>query len=203
MYRVMTIQTLRFQLTTSRRGRRRQAEIAEKHFHISTHDLTKRSTLLIAKRFVLAFEISTHDLTKRSTTVQGLSTGNGSHFNSRPHEEVDSEFFRNVIFFHKFQLTTSRRGRQLNSFMLSLLIILSTHDLTKRSTSNQLAALRNLLIFQLTTSRRGRPQQITESSAVLYFNSRPHEEVDYIGIPLSTVYLSISTHDLTKRSTWF
>ena len=54
--------------------------------------------------------------------------------------------------------------------------------------------------FQLTTSRRGRPCLKKAKTVRKYFNSRPHEEVD-IGIPLSTVYLSISTHDLTKRST--
>ena len=35
--------------------------------------------------------ISTHDLTKRSTVTNLLLTNKFLHFNSRPHEEVDSK----------------------------------------------------------------------------------------------------------------
>ena len=56
------------------------------------------------------------------------------------------------------------------------------------------------MIFQLTTSQGGRRGWSLELLMVLYFNSRPHKEVD---IDLTTTYnfLDISTHDLTRRST--
>ena len=77
--------------------------------------------------------------------------------------------------------------------------IISTHDLTKRSTYIS-GDNGNLGIFQLTTSRRGRLFAISFPLVVLYFNSRPHEEVDLIGYRLIPDCY-ISTHDLTKRST--
>ena len=78
--------------------------------------------------------------------------------------------------------------------------------------------------FQLTTSRRGRRSYIQLFNSVnLYFNSRPHEEVDFTLICNCTLFITfqlttsrrgrlytdlqlhlvhyISTHDLTKRST--
>ena len=80
----------------------------------------------------------------------------------------------------EFQLTTSRRGR-LTSFM-------SSHK-SKRS-------------FQLTTSRRGR--RFLERTYFFkrnHFNSRPHEEVDLRLLSEVEEMKTISTHDLTKRST--
>ena len=61
-----------FQLTTSRRGRRCQELRTLRNHGVSTHDLTKRSTL-IPLFCLLSFLVSTHDLTKRSTfTRAGL-----------------------------------------------------------------------------------------------------------------------------------
>ena len=55
-----------------------------------------------------------------------------------------------------FQLTTSRRGRLCCHFCHIIYLVISTHDLTKRSTTTwQLD--RRQKGFQLTTSRRGRP----------------------------------------------
>ena len=124
-----------------------------------------------------------------------------THFNSRPHEEVDDLSYITWYNLYIFQLTTSRRGRPI---------------------WGNLYGLNN--IFQLTTSRRGRPSSTASWAATSrYFNSRPHEEVDVyccaiwtnIGIfQLTTsrrgrrirrrrklLYNRISTHDLTKRST--
>ena len=78
-------------------------------------------------------------------------------------------------------------------------------------------------LFQLTTSRGGRQQLQAYQSTATYFNSRPHEEVDdgctaicirHTTFQLTTSrggrplrhnpgpkFLSISTHDLTRRST--
>ena len=56
--------------------------------------------------------------------------------------------------------------------------------------------------FQLTTSRGGRPAGVKGSAGGRYFNSRPHEEVDN-GYPTeSLAAFQISTHDLTRRSTF-
>ena len=102
--------------------------------------------------------------------------------------------------------------------------LVSTHDLTKRSTAVsrrwaaqmefQLTTSRRgrlgamiltggALVFQLTTSRRGRR---TCRNTALYlgcFNSRPHEEVDIYAQIRETRAHFVSTHDLTKRSTFF
>ena len=98
---------------------------------ISTHDLTKRSTLAQDRRRRTLY-ISTHDLTKRSTMEFLTLNLRKMYFNSRPHEEVDH----------------SVRKAQYP-------IKISTHDLTKRSTVER-ALIRWIAIFQLTTSRRGR-----------------------------------------------
>ena len=78
-----------------------------------------------------------------------------------------------------FQLTTSRRGRQFGTMEESM-----------------------ESLFQLTTSRRGRQWHRMVLKKKRYFNSRPHEEVDAT-ITIAMERISISTHDLTKRSTWF
>ena len=57
-------------------------------------------------------------------------------------------------------------------------------------------------MFQLTTSRRGRPAgAICNKKILVRFNSRPHEEVDLCRIDNYTCRC-VSTHDLTKRSTF-
>ena len=99
-----------------------------------------------------------------------------------------------------FQLTTSRRGRPCPGRSRFLAVE-----------------------FQLTTSRRGRRRICDIVCRISYFNSRPHEEVDELFVPLPITHsyfnsrpheevdnepkcfigfnLNISTHDLTKRST--
>ena len=168
------------------------------------------------------------------------------NFNSRPHEEVDTIGYQWCILDLSFQLTTSRRGRPCEDYKLEIYEEISTHDLTKRSTEI-LNVMMCQYLFQLTTSRRGRPCpgrsrflavefQLTTSRRgrrricdivcrISYFNSRPHEEVDELFVPLPITHsyfnsrpheevdnepkcfigfnLNISTHDLTKRSTIF
>ena len=77
-----------FQLTTSHGGRLGQTGILSSGSGLSTHDLTRRSTLPEPGRIVL-ITLSTHDLTRRSTVLW------------HP--------VRNVIY---FQLTTSHGGRR-------------------------------------------------------------------------------------------
>ena len=57
------------------------------------------------------------------------------------------------------------------------------------------------MIFQLTTSQGGRQFTVQADTFPEYFNSRPHKEVDVLGAVM-TFPPVISTHDLTRRSTW-
>ena len=101
------------------------------------------------------------------------------YFNSRPHKEVDllrNKFVKNHI-------------------------IISTHDLTRRST-REYRHREKLLSFQLTTSQGGRRFVSFFLIRESYFNSRPHKEVDFNRCDW-WIWLGISTHDLTRRSTLF
>ena len=122
-------------------------------------------------------------------------------FNSRPHEEVDARSGLSGAYPSGFQFTTSRGGRLSMIGPPSMFIYLSIHDLTRRSTDIVCAGV----------------------TALTPFNSRPHEEVDVCfrsyrivkrnfqfttsrGGRLQagrgmTVELSLSIHDLTRRST--
>ena len=104
---------------------------AQRQLYLSTHDLTQRSTLFI-NECDFAYHLSTHDLTQRSTV------------------SVLDHIPRSV-----FQLTTSRRGRQICSIAGDISSKLSTHDLTQRSTKKSRKQF-TPGVFQLTTSRRGR-----------------------------------------------
>ena len=209
---------------------------------ISTHDLTRRSTHFGYLTYI-TFPISTHDLTRRSTRCCLFQTSIYSHFNSRPHEEVDlkAEVDGVDIDISTHDLTRrstgcsheicptgiisthdlTRRSTDLGDEIAERMSI-STHDLTRRSTADVFISLTHfkisthdltrrstfhivfdtpISIFQLTTSRGGRLQKQQEEKEERNFNSRPHEEVDvWPGSRLSR-RISISTHDLTRRST--
>ena len=210
-----------FQLTTSQGGRRVLLCYFLGHFHfnsrphkevdrldvtvvnyltISTHDLTRRSTCSKCGRRVPT-GISTHDLTRRSTAIYAIIEVAIFYFNSRPHKEVDP-------------------AATIDYF---LWICISTHDLTRRSTKVVETSIAGET-FQLTTSQGGRPvccntnfahlpistHDLTRRSTVvrgsginlrIYFNSRPHKEVDGPALSVHLVQRVISTHDLTRRST--
>ena len=117
------------------------------------------------------------------------------YFNSRPHEEVDPSWLH----------------------ASGSVPVISTHDLTKRSTIPLLQVSLNCLPFQLTTSRRGRrsPAFVMPSSMWLFqlTTSRRGRRLT-LEIQLTTSRRGrlsvrggsccrgrISTHDLTKRST--
>ena len=123
-----------------------------------------------------------------------------SHFNSRPHEEVDITAGVNLIFQLAFQLTTSRRGRrnrnhcdhdqgnfnsrpheEVDTVSIGLVAVLLIFQLTTSRRGRQLLQIEQtvFMAFQLTTSRRGRlVLPLDNRSTHQYFNSRPHEEVD-------------------------
>ena len=99
-------------------------------------------------------------------------------FNSRPHTEVDV---------HRLELQLSRikpfNSRPhtevdlLAGIIFSIKIVLSIHDLTRRSTSPVLIR-RKRTIFQFTTSHGGRHGWRKAKKKWRTFNSRPHTEVD-------------------------
>ena len=136
-----------FQLTTSQ-------QICQQTISISTHDLTRRSTILDAGAEVLKY------------------------FNSRPREEVEAASGILNAKYLVFQLTISRRGRRLLLTNQSDAEIISTHDLTRRSTR---VAFRKIGKSSLSThdlARRSTLAIVRDEQVCYYFNSRPHEEVD-------------------------
>ena len=169
---------------------------------ISTHDLTRRSTnsVLLPDLFQC---ISTHDLTRRSTFLLQFRHIRFSHFNSRPHEEVDVGGIVECQTSISFQLTTSRGGRPIFSGTTAKqaeYFNSRPHEEVDQKTAD---SAHLLATFQLTTSRGGRLKCSMHETSFRYFNSRPHEEVDVV---LRGDFLgksSISTHDLTRRSTCY
>ena len=76
-----------------------------------------------------------------------------------------------------FQLTTSRRGRQVTDtkYLDKKDFQLTT---SRRGRHDWDAWIDEYVSFQLTTSRRGRPYRVDARPPDMAFNSRPHEEVD-------------------------
>ena len=123
------------------------------HFNSRPHEEVDLSEFLQPVLGYFYFNSRPHEEVDRVHQVYRLR---GVHFNSRPHEEVDSAFDSEGKFIGLFQLTTSRRGRQKpmgkaqrnGVFQLTTSRrgrqgvkerleergIISTHDLTKRST---------------------------------------------------------------------
>ena len=123
-----------------------------------------------------------------------------SSFNSRPHKEVDVLATRSVPFGVNFQLTTSQGGRPGQIYQEGWSLSLSTHDLTRRSTS---ATSSQVYIFDLSThdlTRRSTRLHHRVELELISFNSRPHKEVDLAELADLPVFF-LSTHDLTRRST--
>ena len=166
---------------------------------ISTHDLTKRSTppaiplikplifqLTTSRRGRLSsacfsgsmslFQLTTSRRGRRKYRHYILCNPN---FNSRPHEEVDSDWNANTDFPYYFN---SRPHEEVDNYSLMIQPLgqyfnSRPHEEVDDSRKCSCAFCG---IFQLTTSRRGR----------------------LIGAAVA-VQLRISTHDLTKRSTKF
>ena len=165
-----------FQLTTSRRGRRCNRCGRRVPTGISTHDLTKRSTTQKQQQQICrAFQLTTSRRGRRWISSPRLQQ---EHFNSRPHEEVDPVVAATCEIAVSFQLTTSRRGRPGARSYIFWCRVISTHDLTKRSTCRTAYTCGHGLYFN------SRPHEevdrLTSDPEIRYthFNSRPHEEVD-------------------------
>ena len=122
--RQMLSNTVKFQLTSSRRGWRviTASKMWKQYFNshpheeddgfpqcafqsdtfISTHILTKRMTVSIPQLYII-YSISTHILTKRMTNGDALIISTIVYFNSHPHEEDDvyrNPFLCNKIYFN-------------------------------------------------------------------------------------------------------
>ena len=145
---------------------------------ISTHDLTRRSTILEEKekRVWWDFNSRPHEEVDSLLTARLILA---VHFNSRPHEEVDFIFCKHVPDCFPFQLTTSRGGRLVGKKGADCYDSISTHDLTRRSTATNDASGNWFVYFN------SRPHEEVDTmwarvfQVRLYFNSRPHEEVDW------------------------
>ena len=143
-----------FQFTTSRGGRRSGITDFWNKLHLSIHDLTRRSTASHGAdgRFR---GLSIHDLTRRSTALDDmLSIFFSFQFTtSRGGRQIDkvAEWLKGDFQFttsrggrHRsgagyqhsvvFQFTTSRGGRLSIYISRDTDILLSIHDLTRRST---------------------------------------------------------------------
>ena len=134
-------------------------------------------------------------------------------FNSRPHAEVDLGCY---VFCDSDVSFNSRPHAEVDYYPASAFhtFVLSTHDLTQRSTPDACISLL-ICVFQLTTSRRGRLYQATVTvfnfylsthdltqrstycdavhSCIRTFNSRPHAEVDSLNLQNMQHHLSFNS----------
>ena len=129
---------------------------------------------------LFGIKLSTHDLTKRSTLTVIFLQLTQSPFNSRPHEEVDATPKAISQPCSIFQLTTSRRGRLDGGMSVWTWSDLSTHDLTKRSTCHISSSATDPYLSTHDLTKRSTPPCYNSISVGIPFNSRPHEEVDAI-----------------------
>ena len=87
------------------------------------------------------------------------------------------------------------------AFALWNVILLSTHDLTQRSTFHFCVIIRRK-IFQLTTSRRGRPLMVFCGRHINGFQLTTSRRGRQVTARVPQIALNLSTHDLTQRSTF-
>ena len=166
-----------FQLTTSQGGRQNGEIIAGHTRYLSTHDLTRRSTMLRVWK-------TSGQCFFQLTTSQGgrpfaiVSSPYLVSFNSRPHKEVDLTLAQIVV--DEYRLSThdlTRRSTKWATYMEQE-NHLSTHDLTRRSTP---WCGQNLEGGESFNSRPHKEVDRLSGSRLINarsFNSRPHKEVD-------------------------
>ncbi len=168
---------LSFQLTTSRRGRPPCPSSSQSPF---------------------SFQLTTSRRGRRWEAL--LPRWWNLHFNSRPHEEVDVCPLKFLVGHSAISTHDLTKRSTFNGCVPFAYVFISTHDLTKRSTRDRYdsAIYKHISTHDLTKrSTFSRPAQ---RLSFLYFNSRPHEEVDLRPQNCCQLFC-ISTHDLTKRST--
>ena len=153
LQRWLTPYSSRFQLTSSRRGWRQQANTQSWHWNFNSHpheedDGRNPSSHNDAEYF------NSHPH-EEDDVLHCVIGDIKNHFNSHPHEEDDPVPSVTPPFFN-----------------------ISTHILTKRMTCKYVSTS-GIEIFQLTSSRRGWPRcQRVHHCGISHFNSHPHEEDD-------------------------
>ena len=177
-----------FQLTTSQGGRPHQRYSCHCSSDLSTHDLTRRSTsgTTLPQKHLLSFNSRPHKEVDPDKTSDGDVF---PPFNSRPHKEVDYPHFpscyslcifqlttsqggrRKYLYFESdnvtiFQLTTSQGGRRNQCGSRSYKYILSTHDLTRRSTRRQ-----DVIDYVVNLSTHDLTRRSTLNSSSMYLDS--------------------------------
>ncbi len=122
--------------------------------HISTHDLTRRSTFRSLKMLYhhLYFNSRPH---KEVDLLRQYKQTTHTYFNSRPHKEVDV-----------LQAACTERCNHFNSRPHKEVDLIPA------------AISQHSVIFQLTTSQGGRLHDPGNDQRHRNFNSRPHKEVD-------------------------
>ena len=187
-----------FQLTTSRRGRLRQIQNLQQSFpfQLTTSRRGRRLLLFCQPNPLMSFQLTT---SRRGRPRYFLLCTINFYFNSRPHEEVDLQHTPFRIAICNFN---SRPHEEVDLIfhITPPFFIISTHDLTKRST-RCLLYTSSIERFQLTTSRRGRLHPFYDSFDQGSIST--HDLTKRSTSQGSGVFghLEISTHDLTKRST--
>ena len=151
----------------------------------------------------MADVVSTHDLTKRSTTQQGLQNHLRFPFQLTTSRRGRHGYLSQWPLSRMFQLTTSRRGRRWHIRQRTDVKRVSTHDLTKRSTHSRMSLLPSQICFNSRPHEEVDDAERAAEKKAICFNSRPHEEVDLFDDTLIGLAIIVSTHDLTKRSTFY
>ena len=189
-----------FQLTTSRRGRRRSEKEVElrEHFNSLPHAEVDQ---IIEDSANYQF-ISTHYLTQRQTHGIRKVCDLCRYFNSLPHAEVDNPIallnpFCTNISTHYLTQRQTGSGQFLDSDRF-----ISTHYLTQRQTLSQEGWNNYVSYFNsLPHAEVDRCPTFSFSRSV-HFNSLPHAEVDCCAAFCDPL-CRISTHYLTQRQTIF
>ena len=187
-----------FQLTSSRRGWPVVVQFHSRLRYFNSHPHEEDDVKIIMS-LISARHFNSHPH-EEDDQIRCIRHQKEQHFNSHPHEEDDGNATEDIKSIRKFQLTSSRRGWLVLSYMTASLSRISTHILTKRMTWFQCNHILLHWLFQLTSSRRGWRKKYLRYCECYYFNSHPHEEDDRHIWALERL-LWISTHILTKRMT--
>ena len=153
---------------------------------------------MVIEKAEKTFQLTTSQGGRQPMTLELL--GCMDYFNSRPRKEVDFLGGKLSTPSVPFQLTTSQGGRPRAAKHCCFCIYISTHDLTRRSTYDDLQSNKVLIDFNSRPHKEVDVDVQNWYCSRLYFNSRPHKEVDNDHKPILKL-LRISTHDLTRRST--
>ena len=170
-------ESVKFQLTSSRRGWRRKSKGYIDIRVISTHILTKRMTVQPKKE-------------KRKESFQLTSSRRGWHLMRQPKSWVIT-----------FQLTSSRRGWHIAHLRYLFGVTISTHILTKRMTEEGLDVIveeyisTHILTKRMTTTiEEGKKGRKISTHILTKRMTWPRRKME--------VHWGISTHILTKRMTF-